>query len=68
MKKKSTFTRFEGSKLNEKKKIKGGFRAAPNTPGGSGGSSWIDWGDIDARSFGQVSIIRGGKLDVAFYG
>jgi len=68
MKKKNTFAKFEGSELKDKKEIKGGFRAAPNNPGGSGGSSWIDWGDIDARTFGQVNIIKNGKLGVATFG
>jgi len=49
MKKKNTFAKFENSELKNKKNVKGGFRAAPSTPGGSGGSSWIDWGDIDVR-------------------
>lgn len=49
MKKKDIFAKFEASKLEEKATIKGGFRAAPSNPGGSGGSSWIDWGDMDVR-------------------
>ncbi len=69
MKKKNTFTKFEGYELKETKNIKGGVRAAPNNPGGSGGSSWIDWGDVDIRNpLGQVSIIQNGKLSSSFFG
>ena len=69
MKKKNTFTKFEGSELKETKNVKGGIRAAPNSPGGSGGSTWIDWGDIDVRrTFGQVTIVIGDKLSTASLG
>ena len=68
MKKKNTFAKFKSSELKEKESIKGGFRAALSSPGGSGGSSWIDWGDIDARTFGQISIVKNGKLGIAFFG
>ena len=68
MKKKNTFAKFEGSKLNETKNIKGGVRAAPGAPSGSGGSSWIDWGDIDIRRFQQVYFIKNGQVGVASLG
>ena len=69
MKKKNTFTKFETSKLKETKEIKGGIRAAPDMPGGSGGSSWIDRGDMDARNdFGQKNIIKNDKLIVTILG
>lgn len=68
MKKKNTFAKFKGSELKDTKDIKGGIRAAPNSPGGSGGSSWIDWGDIDARKFERVSIVVNGKLGFASLG
>lgn len=67
MKKKNTFAKFEGSKLKETKNIKGGFRAANNSPGGSGGSSWIDWGDMDIR-FEQINTIKNNRLGTAFQG
>ena len=69
MKKKDIFAKFEGSELKDKKEIKGGFRAAPSNPGGSGGSSWIDWGDMDVRrTFGQVNFIKDGRLGIASLG
>lgn len=68
MKKKNTFAKFEGSKINETQEIKGGFRAAPNAPGGSGGSSWIDWGDIDIRRFEQLGIVKNGRINIVTLG
>lgn len=68
MKKKNTFAKFKSSELKEKESIKGGFRAALSSPGGSGGSSWIDWGDIDIRRFQQVYFIKNGQVGVASLG
>ena len=68
MKNKNTFTKFKDSELKETKDIKGGIRAAHNSPGGSGGSSWIDWGDMDARGFEQVSIVKNGQIGIASLG
>lgn len=69
MKNKNNFAKFAGYEVEDKKDIKGGFRAAMNNPGGSGGSSWIDWGDMDVRTnFGQISIVKNRKLGSATYG
>lgn len=63
MKKKNNFTKFAAYEVKDKKEIKGGVRASFYNPGGSGGSSWIDWGDMDVRfNFGQVAVIKNGKL------
>lgn len=69
MKKKDTFKKFAQNKIDNAAEVKGGLRAAPNMPGGSGGTGYIDWGNIDIRTdFGSITKRYGNKIFSAFFG
>ena len=69
MEKKDTFKKFAQNKIDNTAEVKGGLRAAPNMPGGSGGTGYIDWGDIDIRTdFGSVTYSIGKKIFRAAFG